>query len=155
MKPIRKNHILDLILASQPYIISDISIIPGISDHKAIASNPNIGRKRSISAKRKIYLYHLHEIKARLHNFYSSFISSNPYIWSICWRNWILFKQCILNKIDELVPAKCIKNHQNLPWVNKDIRYKIKKRKKLHDHAKLTGNSSSWAQYKNQEWNYC
>jgi len=75
MKPTRKNHILDLTLASQPYIISDISIIPGISDHKAIASNPNIGRKHSISAKRKIYLYHkanLDEIKARLHNFYSS-----------------------------------------------------------------------------------
>jgi len=54
----------------------------------------------------------------------------------------------MLNTIDELIPAKCVKNHQNLPWVNKDIRHKIKKRKKLYDHAKLTGSSSSWEQYK-------
>jgi len=150
MEPTRENHILDLILTSQPHIISDISIIPGMSDHEAIASKLTIGKKRSISAKRKIYLYHkanLDEIKARLHSFHSSFVSSNPYDRSVE-ENWILFKQCILNTIDELIPAKCVKNHQNLPWINKDIRHKIKKRKKLYDHAKLTGSSSSWAQYK-------
>ena len=53
-----------------------------------------------------------------------------------------------IDTIDELIPTKRIKNHQNLPWVNKDIRHKIKKRRKLYDHAKSTGNPSSWAQYK-------
>ena len=95
MEPTRENHILDLILTSQPQIISDISIIPGMSDHVAIASKLTIGKKRSISAKQKIYLYHkanLDEIKARLHSFHSSFVSSNPYDRSVE-ENWILFKQ--------------------------------------------------------------
>jgi len=84
----------------------------------------DIGRNQP--NERSIYI-----IRLRLHNFYSSFISS-PYDRSVE-ENWILFKQCTLNIIDE---AKCIKNHQNLPRVNKDIRHKIKKRKKLHDHEK-------------------
>ena len=43
--------------------------------------------------------------------------------------NWILLRQCILDTIDDLVPTKCIKNHQNLPWVSKNIRHKLKKKR--------------------------
>ena len=149
-EPTRGNHVLDLLIASQPSIISDISIIPGMSDHEAITSKLVIGNKRPITVKRKIYLYHkanLDEIKVRIQSFHDVFLSNDPFERPVE-ENWILFKQCILDTIDELIPAKCIKNHQNLPWVNKDIRHKIKKRKKLYDHAKLTGNHSSWAQYK-------
>ena len=65
-EPTRGNHVLDLLITSQPSIISDISIIPGMFDHEAITSKLVIGNKHPITVKRKIYLYHkanLDEIK--------------------------------------------------------------------------------------------
>jgi len=150
MEPTRSNNVLDLFLTSQPSTISDIAIIPGMSDHEAITSKLTIGNKRPTTAKRKVYLYHkanLDEIKTRLQSFCDSFLSSNPNERSVE-ENWTLLKQCLLDTIDDLVPTKRIKNHQNLPWVNKNIRHKIKKRKRLYDRAKSTGNPSLWAQYK-------
>ena len=37
-EPTRNTHIyiLDLVLSSQPQLISDVSVIPGMSDHEAI-----------------------------------------------------------------------------------------------------------------------
>ena len=46
------THVLDLLLTSHPSIISDISIIPGMSDHEAITFKITIGKKCPITAKR-------------------------------------------------------------------------------------------------------
>ena len=36
LSPTRGNHILDLILTSQPGLFTDGTIVPGMSDHKAV-----------------------------------------------------------------------------------------------------------------------
>ena len=100
MEPTHYNHVLDLLLTSHPSIISDISIIPGMSDHEA-----TIGKKRPITAKRKVYLYYkanLDEVKTTSQSFHNIFFSGDPYKQSVE-ENWILLKQCILDTIDDLV----------------------------------------------------
>ena len=36
-QPTRNNHILDLVFTSQPELISDINVVPGISNHEAVS----------------------------------------------------------------------------------------------------------------------
>ena len=100
MEPTHYNHVLDLPLTSHPSIVSDITIIPGMSDHEAI-----IGKKRPITAKRKVYLYYkanLDEGKTKSQSVHNIFFSSDPYKQSVE-ENWILHKQCILDTIDNLL----------------------------------------------------
>ena len=35
-QPTRSTYILDLVMSSQPQLISDVSVIPGMSDHEAV-----------------------------------------------------------------------------------------------------------------------
>ena len=36
LPPTRHNHILDIFLTTHPALISDVKVIPGISDHEAV-----------------------------------------------------------------------------------------------------------------------
>ena len=41
-EPTKSTHILDLVLSSQPQLISYVSVIPGMSDHEAVNFQFNI-----------------------------------------------------------------------------------------------------------------
>ena len=36
LQPTRNNHILDIFLTNRPFSVSNIQILPGISDHEAV-----------------------------------------------------------------------------------------------------------------------
>ena len=149
-EPTRYNHILDLIITTQPSISSDIAVTPGMSDHEAVTFKLNIRRKQLIPSKRKIYLYHkanFELIRERIQNFQTSFLQNNS-LENTVEENCNQMKSCILTTIEDLVPTKTFRSQHNLPWVNKALRHKIKKRKKMHDHAKASGNQNLWALYK-------
>jgi len=70
MEPTCYNHVLDLLPTSHPSIISDISIIPGISDHEAITFKITIciAKKMPNHSQAKGISYHkanLDEVKTR------------------------------------------------------------------------------------------
>ena len=44
-EPTRSTHILDLVLSSQPQLISDVSVIPSMSDHEAVKFQLNLSVK--------------------------------------------------------------------------------------------------------------
>ena len=60
LEPTRGKNVLDLIFCSYPHIISDINIIPGMSDHEAILFNLNGGNKPSVieDVRRTVFQYH-------------------------------------------------------------------------------------------------
>ena len=60
LEPTRGKNVLDLIFCSHPHIISDINIIPGMSDHEAILFNLNGGNKPSVieDVRRTVFQYH-------------------------------------------------------------------------------------------------
>ena len=45
-EPTRSTHILDLVMSSQPQLISDVSIIPGMSDYEAVNFKLNLSVQR-------------------------------------------------------------------------------------------------------------
>ena len=49
---------------------------------------------------------------------------------------------------NEFVPTKYVRRNNDLPWINRELKRKFKKRKRLYDHARLTKNSRDWEAYK-------
>ena len=81
LSPTHGNHILDLILTSQPGLFTVVTIVPRMSDHKAATFRFNATVKRLTKVKRKILLFHkanLEEMKAKLQRFEKEFTESNP-----------------------------------------------------------------------------
>ena len=54
----RGNHILDIVLSSQPHTISNVSTVPGMSDHEAVSFEVLIKLGRYKLEPRKIYQFH-------------------------------------------------------------------------------------------------
>ena len=59
-EPTRKEHTLDLIFASQPFLIGSITTTPGMSDHEAIIFSINT---YSVPANKRSHVKHLFTIK--------------------------------------------------------------------------------------------
>ena len=45
--------------------------------------------------------------------------------------NWTLFKQYIFAIINKFVPTKYVKRNNDLPWINRELKRKLKKGKTL------------------------
>ena len=122
--------ILDLILTSQPGLFTD-TIVPKMSDHGAVTFQFNATVKRLTKVKYKILLFHkanLEEMKAKLQRCEKAFTESNPSGRTVE-ENWTLFKQYIFVTINEFVPTKYVRRNNDLPWINRELKCKLKKRK--------------------------
>ena len=80
-EPTRNTHILDLVLSSQPQLISDVSVIPGMSDHEAVKFQLNLSVKRLPGNQyRKVYQYHKAnqvDVKEEMERYKQAFLSSD------------------------------------------------------------------------------
>ena len=81
MSPTRNDNTLDLILTTQPDLISNLAVVPGMSDHKAIIFDLSISFSQPKNPVRKIFLYHKCDVtmvKNDLLSFQQDFLSSPP-----------------------------------------------------------------------------
>ena len=146
----RQNHILDLVFCTNSEHISKVKVIPGISDHEAVffcfSSNPLTYQK----TKHNIYLYNKGDfgaIKQHIGCFQASFLSSDPYN-NTLQENWSSFKSELETVIDQYIPQIPAKSTRHLPWLNKNIKTKMKRRKQQYDKAKLSQAPEDWAAYR-------
>ena len=149
--PTRQNHILDLVFASKPALIKDVTIAPGMSDHEIVtfhidASRPRINKKKP----HKIFCFDKGDIvglKNQIQDFRQYFIESNPLQNSVE-QNWQMLKDAIYVAINKCIPTKYTKTCIKLPWINPVIKQKMKTRKHLYDKAKQTNTHTDWCAYK-------
>ena len=82
-EPTRGTRILDLVLSLQPQLISNVSVIPGMSDHEAITFQLNLSMSKLHSDHyHKVYQYHKANqlsIKEEMERYKEIFLSSDPY----------------------------------------------------------------------------
>ena len=57
--------------------------------------------------------------------------------------NWTDFKNIVKQAMDKFIPQKQVQSSNHIPWLNRQIKLKIKQRKKLHNIAR----SSAWESY--------
>jgi len=94
-----------LVFTSFP-IVSQLSIVPGMSDHEAVSFSVNVKADRTQNiAKHTVFLYHKGNIQKRHVRFCDTFMSPDPFTRTVE-ENWQLFKTCIQDSIIQHVPQK-------------------------------------------------
>ena len=99
---------------------------------------------------RETFVYHkanVQNLKGDLKSFQETFLLSNPYLRSID-DNWSQFKKAVINTMLKNIPQREIKSRKYLPWLNQDIKSKMKERKNLYDKAKKTQLPEDWNAYR-------
>ena len=118
-QPTRQGNILDIILTSDPDMITNVDTAPGISDHEVILFDITI--QSSIIPDKmahSLYLYHKGDLNTSVKQdmcvFKDSFKSSNPECNSVD-ANWNSFKEALASSISHHIPKKKIKARKDLP----------------------------------------
>ena len=140
-KPTRNDSILDLTLTTNPDLIRDLEIHPGISDHCAVTYNVNLAVKRQKKPDRYVYQYRkgdLERVKHDLGAFKDDFLSKEPLKRPVN-DNWNLLKGALVSSI-----KKKITSRWNLPWMTTEIKRLCRKLKRAWDAGRHNRNSHSW-----------
>ena len=70
--------ILDLVISTHPDMVSQVEVVPGISDHETITFQIDQPLSKSPASKlQKVYQYHKAEIIEEMNNFTTSFLANN------------------------------------------------------------------------------
>ena len=145
-----------MVFSSYPALISDVSIILGISDHNAVPFSFNIEGIINNNPRHYIYLYQkadLDGVSNCMKNFLDTFISTYPYKNSIeqNWRQLSKFnstKQLTIHEaLEKYVSKHQIKASRHILWITHAIKLKMKERKQLYDRAMKTQKHESWEAY--------
>jgi len=133
-----------------PDLISDVNVVPGISDREAVTFKIKLPSSIPSAHLRKVYHYHransdrtLEEMK----HCSDTFLSQDPYQYSVE-SNWLQLKEILLHLVELYVPHKTINPYKDLPWMNINIKAQMRKRRKLYNKARRTQSPSDWTQYK-------
>ena len=83
-----------------------------------------------------------------MNSFTTSFLANNLYNQSVE-DNWVLFRDTLLNIVENYISHKLFNPHKHLPWLSKNIKLQMKKRKKLYDQLEVhTQSIKDWQAYK-------
>ena len=147
-RPSSKN-VLDLIVTSNPNIISNVRVIPGMSDHDIVLFEINMSPKIQRKPPHRIYKFDRQDtniIKSYLNNRAEAFLSSDPSSRSVD-TNWTFFKDTITEAMSKFIPSKMSKNKQTHPWITPDITRQMRKRDRLYRSAIYSKQQDTWKKY--------
>ena len=113
---------VDIVLTSDPDMISDIDVVPGISDHEAIYFDINLQSSLpSDKIPHFVYLYHrrdLNSVKQDMNAFQCTFVSNHPECNTVD-ANWNSFKEALANSASYHIPRKKITARKDLLAMDK------------------------------------
>lgn len=127
---------LDLIFANSASLLHDVVVIPGISDHDCVvATYSNTSLKSAHKQPRKVYFYERGDyasLSRELCLFYPEFceVAESLNIDEL----WSVFRDKLMNLVEEYIPSKLVTSRRcnDKPWVNKEIRTLISRKRRLY-----------------------
>ena len=146
----RGNSILDVVLTTNPDLVTHTSIEDGMSDHKALITDINIKAKPNRKKPRHILNFrkgNIEGVKENLNQHYKDFAMTNPVDRSVE-ENWNLFKNAITDSIKKHIPSKKINGKHSLPWITTTIRKMIRKKQRLYNKAKSSSDPIHWHKFR-------
>ena len=126
-EPTRGKNVLDLVLSNNPTVVTDVAIIPGVSDHDCPLVTIDMKPTRRRQHRRKILLYS----KADWQSFDGGMKAIDEEIASKLATSsvddlWQIFKTGVEKGIEDFIPPKLTPKNDNLPWVTGSIRRLLK-----------------------------
>ena len=143
--PTREHNILDLFLTTNPTLVNQVNILPGISDHDIVETKVNTSARICYQMPRKIPLYkkaNWQEIKQSLIDYHQVMTSEDKYSALNTEELWENFSNTLNNLTDKWIPSKQSSVRDHLPWVNQDIKKLIRRRNRAFKKVKKTSSFS-------------
>ena len=135
--------IIDLVLVPDSLSASSVILPPvSSSDHNSVLSTVSIRSTAHFNrqpSKRKIWLYLADFDMA---NFLLSSIPWDTRFSSDLDLSWNTFKDNFMRVIDQCIPSKYSSSSSFPPWIDSDLKMKIKRHQKLFTQAKRLNSSS-------------
>ena len=139
-EPTRHNRILDIFFTSNPTLVNNSSVIPGVSDHDGIAMIDMLTKPKYNKPKpRKLYQYHkadLNGLKESVKEL-SQKISSNAD--STVEEDWVEFRDGLSECMDSHIPFKFSSSRNETPWITHNIKRQLRRKQRAFNHARATG----------------
>ena len=139
-EPTRLDNTLDLILTNRPNQINRIQVIPGISDHEAVFTEFNVKPARKKQVPRRVPLYkkagwtgprqHAEQLAKTIADAENT--SSTDELWDI-------FKEGLREGIQLYIPHKTTKTRDSQPWIDLELKRKIRRRNRAFKASKKHG----------------
>ena len=80
-------------------------------------------------------MHYLEGLREHFAIFQQDFLSANPYTRTVE-ANWTDFKNIIMQGLQKFIPQKQVRSSNHIPWLSRQIKHKIKERKRLYNIAK-------------------
>lgn len=141
-------NILDLILSTDPDLVSSITYLPGISDHSILhfyLQLPAYFEKKTTKHFLDYDKANFDTINSELAAFLDEFLFNFSH--RTVDTNWNMFKTKVSSLITSFIPCRPIISNHLSPWFNRSVKRLSNKKKRLFRTAKLTGLPERWEAY--------
>lgn len=142
------SNVLDLCLTQEPDLISNVTYLPGISDHLVIELTLSLTTPHKSRYTKFIRNYagaDYSSINSQLEHFYDTF--SHGFEERSVNANWTLYKDKLIQLIESFIPLTRVISDNNNPWYNKTIHKHSNKKKRLYRRAKCCDTLEAWNKY--------
>lgn len=142
--------VLDLVLSSNPNLISSCHVVPGISGHDAVLFEVDQNPKYLPKPPRKIYQFHKGDhdtLRRDMNQCSNTYLSSSPNLRSVD-ENWEYFSKSLNEKVNKNIPHKMSKTKRHLPWISMNVKRRMRSRDRAYKKATRTGSQHHWAAYR-------
>ena len=130
----RGKNTLDLLFTSDPNLVENVAVIPGVSDHQAVSADVVIRAKRSKKKARKVPQYDKADKKAIRRDIVQlekDFAKQTKNLNAE--DSWNFFTTRLNSIVANRVPFKIIRERGDLPWLAPGLRKRIKRKNRSYD----------------------
>ena len=149
-EPTRENNILDLIFTTNPDLVKDIQIHPGMSDHEIVMCEMDIQIRLHQKPPRSVYAFskgNMNGIKSDLKEYNETFEKQTTYSQDVN-KNWETFKTKLMSTVDKHIPKKTISGKPHLPWITHKIKRLIRQKQRRYKVAKEHNTQQDWEKFR-------
>ena len=132
--PTRGQNILDLFLTTNPTLVDNVSITPGLSDHDVVLIQVNVKPEVLKQVPRNIHLYKKadwDQLKQSMREVYVELKQSDLATTTVQ-SMWDRFAPGLEQGIEKFIPVRKAGTRDGFPWVNQEIHRLMRKRDKLY-----------------------
>ena len=145
MEPARGENNLDLFFTTNPSLVKNSTVVPGIYDHDMVVTDCELRPIYNRPKPRKTFQFskaNWDKIECATKKFRSAF--EKTFSQNTVETNWCLFRDVVHSTIQDVVPLKNKTTRYNLPLLTPKIKHLVRKKHRSYDKAKKSGLDSDW-----------
>lgn len=152
------GHVLDLLLCNRPDIVSNVHVLPGVSDHNIVVADVNV-QNISVPKKvaRKVYAYsraNYDAINLAFENYFPTFdtLADELNIEQL----WKVFKEKLFHLRETFVPTRVLsaKRTRDKPWFNTQLRTLLRRIRRIYVKCKKNNSLENQSELKRLKLNF-